>query len=259
MPAEDGAPATDRRGRRRLETVEEILDVAAEIMAEQGAGGLTLGELARRMGIRPPSLYGYVDSKTALYDALFERGWTRLNQTMATQLAGVGDAPEPTAQALTAAETFVRWSVENAAYAQLMFWRPVPGFEPSARAYAPALEAMRGAREAFAVLQDRGVLDQTSDLDEALDAWVVIVSGVVSQQLSNAPHESFEQGTFTRLLPQLMSMFMARYGAEGGTDDRTNGAAARGRTAADQPKRGTRGGRSAARRDPGSAARTRRG
>ena len=200
MPAEDGAPATDRRGRRRLETVEEILDVAAEIMAEQGAGGLTLGELARRMGIRPPSLYGYVDSKTALYDALFERGWTRLNQTMATQLAGVGDAPEPTAQALTAAETFVRWSVENAAYAQLMFWRPVPGFEPSARAYAPALEAMRGAREAFAVLQDRGVLAMTSDLDEALDAWVVIVSGVVSQQLSNAPHDAVKLTAAMRAL-----------------------------------------------------------
>jgi AcrR family transcriptional regulator len=259
MAAGDDAAATDRRGRRRLETVEEILDAAAGIMAEQGAGGLTLGELARRIGVRPPSLYGYFDSKNALYDALFERGWSRLYQTKATQLAGVREAPEPRAQALSVAETFVRWSVENAAYAQLMFWRPVPGFEPSAQAYATAVEAMRRARQVLTVLQVRGVLDRASDLDEALGAWVVIVSGVVSQQLSNAPHEAFEDGTFTRLLPQLTSMFLTHYGSGGGTDDRTSSNPACGRTAADQPGRSTRGGRSPARRDPGAAARTRRG
>ena len=46
----------DRRQRRRLETIEEVLDTAAEIMAEQGVVGLSVGEVARRMGIRPPSL-----------------------------------------------------------------------------------------------------------------------------------------------------------------------------------------------------------
>lgn len=259
MPAGGDAPRTDRRTRRRLETVEEMLDVAAGIMAEQGAGGLTLGELARRMGIRPPSLYGYFDSKHALYDALFERGWTRLDAVMAAALATVGEAPDPAAHALEVAGTFVRWAIENPAYAQLMFWRPVPGFAPTERAYAPAVQLMRRSREGFAVLQSRGVLDRSCDLDEALRAWVVIVSGVISQQLSNAPQESFRRGTFTRLLPHLMSMFLAHYGSGGGTDDRTHRTPARGRPAADQSTRSTRGGRPAARRDPGPTARSRRG
>ncbi len=64
----------DRRQRRRQETIEEVLDIAVEIMAEQGVAGLSIGEIARRMGIRPPSLYVYFDSKNALYDALFARG-----------------------------------------------------------------------------------------------------------------------------------------------------------------------------------------
>ena len=72
MSAEPVVP--DRRQRRRQETKEEVLDHAAEIMAEQGVAGLSVGEVARRMGIRPPSLYGYFPSKNALYDALFERG-----------------------------------------------------------------------------------------------------------------------------------------------------------------------------------------
>src|SRR3954452_25506050 len=64
----------DRRQRRRQESIEEVLDHAVEIMAEQGVAGLSIGEIARRMDIRPPSLYVYFPSKHALYDALFLRG-----------------------------------------------------------------------------------------------------------------------------------------------------------------------------------------
>jgi hypothetical protein len=42
----------DRRQRRREETIEEVLGIAAEIMPEQGVAGLSVGEIARRMGIR---------------------------------------------------------------------------------------------------------------------------------------------------------------------------------------------------------------
>src|SRR3954452_6790197 len=68
-------PVGDRRQRRRLETIEEIVDVAVEVMTEHGVGGLSLGEVARRMGMRTPSLYVYFDSKNAVYDAVFARGW----------------------------------------------------------------------------------------------------------------------------------------------------------------------------------------
>src|SRR3954452_20342342 len=68
-------PVGDRRQRRRLETIEEIIDVAVEVMTEHGVGGLSLGEVARRMDMRTPSLYVYFDSKNAVYDAVFARGW----------------------------------------------------------------------------------------------------------------------------------------------------------------------------------------
>jgi hypothetical protein len=34
----------------------------------------------------------------------------------------------------------VRWSVQHLAYAQLLFWRPVPGFRPTDSANEPAVE-----------------------------------------------------------------------------------------------------------------------
>ena len=68
------AEGTDRRQVRRRQTIDEVLDHAVAIMGEEGVAGLSLGEIARRMGIKTPSLYVYFPSKNALYDALFERG-----------------------------------------------------------------------------------------------------------------------------------------------------------------------------------------
>src|SRR3954469_16943683 len=68
------ARTPDRRARRRLETMTEILDLAEDVMEEEGVAGLSLAEVARRLGVQPPSLYKYFPSLSAVYDALFERG-----------------------------------------------------------------------------------------------------------------------------------------------------------------------------------------
>src|ERR1035438_8733793 len=73
--AESQAPRPlDRRARRRQETIEEILDIAQDVMAEEGVNGLSLAEVARRLGVQPPSIYKYFPSLMAVYDAIFLRG-----------------------------------------------------------------------------------------------------------------------------------------------------------------------------------------
>jgi AcrR family transcriptional regulator len=206
-----GTMPVDRRQLRRRETIEQVLDVAVEVMADQGVAGLTLGEVARRMGIRPPSLYVYFDSKNALYDALFERGW----QELLAVLRAARDrmpAPSPEDGFRAASEVFVRWAVEHPAYAPLMFWRPVPGFTPSERAYGPAIEIERMSRNFLAEMQRLGGLRADVDLDLAFRTWTAATSGVMTQQLANAPHESFDIGTFTSTLPDVVAMWLAHYG-----------------------------------------------
>ena len=61
----------DRRARRHQETIEEILDIAADVMTDEGVNGLSLAEVARRLGVQPPSIYKYFASLMAIYDALF--------------------------------------------------------------------------------------------------------------------------------------------------------------------------------------------
>src|SRR5215211_3903784 len=202
----------DRRHQRRQETIEQVLAVAVEVMAEQGVAGLTLGEVARRMGIRPPSLYVYFGGKNALYDALFERGWRLLGGTLRGHYPAAAEQ-DPVTETRVFAAAFVRWAVEHPAYAPLMFWRPVPGFTPSERAYAPAVELVALGRERIARLRARGALRAGTDLDLAFTTWTAMVSGVISQQLSNAPDEPFETGTFTAVLPELVGMWLTRFAA----------------------------------------------
>jgi AcrR family transcriptional regulator len=209
----------DRRHRRRQETIEEILDIAAQIMAEQGVAGLSVGEIARRMGIRPPSVYVYFPSKHALYDALFARGARLLLAAMQEVLAAMQEvtAALPARPAtlkeilLPAAQAFVRWSVEHAAYAQLLFWRPVPGFTPSPQAYRAATELVELGRGRLKSLQDAGLLRAEVPVEQIERDWTILVSGVVSQQLSNAPEQGFDEGRFTAAIPGLIAMFADHY------------------------------------------------
>ena len=64
-------PTRDRRAERRDATRTEILGAAWEIVRAEGLGALTLRDVAQRVGMRAPSLYGYFDSKHAIYDAMF--------------------------------------------------------------------------------------------------------------------------------------------------------------------------------------------
>ncbi|HEU5034377.1 MAG TPA: TetR/AcrR family transcriptional regulator [Mycobacteriales bacterium] len=210
--ADPAAVSLDRRQRRRLETIEEVLDVAAAVMAEQGVAGLSVGEVARRMGIRPPSLYVYFDSKGALYDALFERGWRLLNAHLEQTRTQVLDHGTLEDALVDTGSAFVRWAIENPAYSQLLFWRPVPGFEPSPEAYAPAVRSLDGARQLFGELQQRGLLRADASIDEVTRDWTIVLAGIVSQQLSNAPREPFDSGTYTAALPGLVAMFTRHYG-----------------------------------------------
>ena len=139
------APRPDRRARRRQETIEEILDIAVDVMTEEGVNGLSLAEVARRLGVQPPSLYKYFPSMMAVYDALFLRGQLEHLDILRDAMT----RSEPGLPALSAGlDASGRWALEHRVVAELLFWRPVPSFEPSQEAFAPSIEMValqRGA------------------------------------------------------------------------------------------------------------------
>ncbi|MBB3039086.1 TetR/AcrR family transcriptional regulator [Hoyosella altamirensis] len=197
-----------RASQRRQATIDEIVKHAVEIMTVDGVGALSISEIARRMHVRPPSLYKYFPSLHSVYDELFARGARDLLATAQPAL----DTSSSAVEGLRAlAVVIVRWCVENPAVAHLMYMRPVPGFEPSPEAFAPNVEAMRLLRNEIARYVRFGHLKSGTDVDEVTTLFTVVISGLISQQLANEPAVSFGIGRFSSLTERAVDVFLSSY------------------------------------------------
>ncbi|HEY4568711.1 MAG TPA: TetR/AcrR family transcriptional regulator [Kribbella sp.] len=200
----------DRRTRRRQATITEILDVAIELMETEGVAALSLSAVARQLGMQPPSLYQYFPSKIAIYDALFQRGSELQRDAYRTALA-TATTDDLLELNLIAATAFCRWCLANPVYTQLLFWRTIPGFEPSPEAYAPARETLQDLREHLRTTAEAGRLRPEAASDEGIALYTSLMAGLLSQQVANEPDASFEDGRFIRMLPTVLEMFYQHY------------------------------------------------
>ena len=177
-------------------------------MAERGAGAVTIAEIARQMGMRPPSLYKYFPSLHGVYDALFARGNDRLASHVDD---AVRDLEPGLERLLEATRAIVRWSMLNRGLAPLLFWRPIPGFEPTPTSYALAQRLVDRSRADLATAARQGELAPQADTDEVFRLFTSISAGLCSQQLANEPDATYESGLFTSLTDQALDMFVQKY------------------------------------------------
>ena len=201
-------PVQERRRVRRDATIGEILAAAVELMARDGVAGMSLSAVARRVGMKPPSLYEYFASKNALYDALFERAAAGLRD--AVNVAGGQHPNHPIAALRAGARAYVEWSVGNPVVAQLVNWRPVPGFEPSPQAYRPSQELVVLLREHILLAVSRKELRASAATEDAVLLFTTVVTGVVSQQLANEPAGG-GPGRYARLAEPAVSLWLEHY------------------------------------------------
>jgi AcrR family transcriptional regulator len=201
-------PISDRTARRRQAAIDEALDHAERIVGERGAGAVTIAEIARLMGIRPPSLYKYFPSLHGVYDALFARG----NAQLASYVDEAVEDLEPGLdRLLEVTRAFVRWSMLNRGLAPLLFWRPIPGFEPSPESYALAERLVERSRGDLSAAVRNGELVADADTDETFRLFTSLSAGLCSQQLANEPDATYETGSFTSLTDRALDMFVQHH------------------------------------------------
>lgn len=196
-----------RRDRRRQETIDEILSIAEAIMDEEGVNGLSLSEVARRLGVKPPSIYKYFDSLTAIFDELFRRGQAAHCDALRAAMTG-RHGLDAVGAGLDASG---RFGVARPALTQLLFFRPVPGFEPSDAAMAPSSEMVGLIRAAFVEAIEAGEVAKTTDADELVWLSSVMMSGVIGQTLANEPQLPWGEGRFSPLLAKLLATLPLLY------------------------------------------------
>jgi AcrR family transcriptional regulator len=203
-----GSRGPDRRMLRHEQTRGEILGHALQIMAEDGVAGLTMTRLARAMGIRPPSLYKYYPSLLAVYDALFRRGQLANLEALREGMRGAPPGLDAVAGAM---ESTARWAVANPVLAQLLFWRPVPRYQPSAEAFAPARDIVDELRNALADAAARGQVHPDAATDAGLDLLSIMHFGIISQHLANDAACDWDHGRYIRRHREILALFIKAY------------------------------------------------
>ncbi len=182
----------DRRAERREAVTAEILEAAWDVARSEGLAGLSLRDVAQRIGMRPPSLYWYFASKSAIYDAMFAQGSRQLLRRLTEQ-----DWPtDPRAILRLGARAFIEFSMEDVQRYQLLFQRTIPNFEPSAEAFAVAVQVLDEMRVRIA---KAGVITEA-----AFDTWTAIVSGLAAQQIANDPSGD----RWIRLIDDVTDMYL---------------------------------------------------
>jgi AcrR family transcriptional regulator len=157
---------------------DEILDVAATILDENGVEGVTMREVAARMGIRAPSLYKHVRDKDDIVAGLQERALVAMAQHLADVRGGLAEL----------AGAYRSWAMANPRLYGIVTGRPLardrlsPGVE--AAAAAPIVAAAGGdehlARALWALahglvdLELSGRFPPDADLDAT---WQTALSG----------------------------------------------------------------------------------
>jgi len=170
---------------RRAATRLEILQAAWEVARTKGLVELTLRDVAERVGMRAPSLYGHFASKHDIYDAMFAQAWTDYEATIPALEASLEDHPRTVVRQI--GTHFYDFAAAYLARHQLMNQRVIAGFTPSPEAYAPSLRVLDRARTTIARTTGASVDD--------FELWVALLGGLLNQHHANDPG-----GTRHRLL-----------------------------------------------------------
>lgn len=189
-------------------TRERILAEARAIMRADGAGALSLNELARRVGMKTPSLYTYFASKDALYDAIFRDGMRAYRARQDALEARLGAGLDTVEAVLT---DYVAFADENPELYALLFERPVPGFVPSEESMVEARGLIEDSNRRVQSLIDCGLVRQDLDVAQLRDMLLVVMHGLTSLRRANEPGAAMNEGRFGPLVPQMVAMLLAAW------------------------------------------------
>jgi signal transduction histidine kinase len=153
----------------------QVLDAAREVLRDRGVLGLTLEEVASRLGVDVSAVTAHHGRLDDLCDALFADG----QRILAQRLNALPVVDDPRERVRLQMHAFVRFSMEDVGRHQLLFQRLVPSFEPSPESYALAVANLDRSRQ---MLGDVGITEPAH-----VDMFTAIIAGMINQQLANDP------------------------------------------------------------------------
>jgi len=155
-----------------------LLNSATEILETEGPDGLSVRRIAAAAGVAPMGVYNHFESKFGIIEALWVQGFERLRDAMDS----IGDILDPYEALRECGRRYRALALANPMVYQIMFLRPVPGFEPSEQVIDVAAQAFGALVTAVERAMAAGVIAEGAAADTAHIIWSN-VHGWVSLEL----------------------------------------------------------------------------
>lgn len=174
--------------RRRREQEKEslrrtILDAAAALFLEHGYEGLSMRQIAERIGYSATTIYRYYEDKDDLLFAIVQEGFNRFGRQL-TKAARASADPRERLPAL--GHAYIAFGLKNPVYYRLMFMQRFDlMFESRADESAPMIDSFEVLRETVEQAMRAGLLRQGDPVTTSNVIWAT-VHGITSLAIADS-------------------------------------------------------------------------
>lgn len=161
----------------------DVLGAATDLLCHEGPAAVSVRNVASRLGVSYQVVYSRFGGKAGLVDAMVLRG----HRLLADRLDGVTEPVGSPQRVVALGHAYLAAALAEPALYQVMFDRPVTGYQPSPTSRDAARASFRPLREAIAACWQAGTLRPTTvvvDPDTLAHMCWAAAHGLVSLTLA---------------------------------------------------------------------------
>ncbi len=181
-----------------------MVRVATDLLCHDGPAAVSVRSVASRLGVSHQVVYSRFGGKTGLVDAMVLRGHTLLT----ARLEAVTESEGTPERVVALGHAYREAALAEPALYQVMFDRPVVGYEPSQASRDAARASFRPLREAIAACWVAGTLRPTAtvaDPDTLAHMCWSAAHGLVSLTLAGHQPPTGGESVLTATASALLS------------------------------------------------------
>jgi AcrR family transcriptional regulator len=172
-----------RRQQEKEDLRRRILDATGALFLEHGYEGLSMRQIAERIGYSATTIYRYYEDKDDLLFAVVQEGFLRFGKALA-KAAQSSDDPRERLAALGRA--YIEFGLRNPVYYRLMFMQRFDFlFESRAEQKAPMIDSFAVLRQSVEQAMQAGALKPGDPETTSIVIWSV-VHGITSLAIAGA-------------------------------------------------------------------------
>ncbi len=159
-----------RRESQRSQLQDRILNAAAALFVEEEYEGVSMRQVAERVGYSATTIYRYYDSKDHLLFAIVHEGFRRFGDDLSK---AARKAKDPLGQLKAVCTAYVKFGLKNPVYYQLMFMQRSDFLFHSRDEKAPMIASFGLLQNLVADAMAAGILEPADPETTSTVVWAV--------------------------------------------------------------------------------------